>query len=297
MEEESNEKFDELLTHMAGAAGGIEPLLSMFFSFLHRKTDFYVQFVPQQGRIYKMGFPVGEAENMCLKAFRSFPYKEYPKKLTDEKKPNNLLEPKATPVKKLATKSGTAVNSNTLPLVSDGTSKQVPIGNGGIGPNYYWTQTLKDVTLYVDIAKAIRGKDVKCIMTPTKLSLQVKEEKILDGKLDDTIAVEDSMWTISSTGDTDLPQVVISLEKCRKTWWKSVIEGHPEIDTSKVLLFNIRACKQPSILFRHLLQVDSTQNISEYDEATQAAIRKIIDPEDHARAARKGTVHMTLTIF
>mmetsp|Transcript_17717 Transcript_17717/g.39784 ORF Transcript_17717/g.39784 Transcript_17717/m.39784 type:complete len:88 (+) Transcript_17717:1-264(+) len=53
----------------------------------------------------------------------------------------------------------------------------------------------------------------------------------------------------------DDSQIVITLEKTRKTWWKHVIEGHPEIDTTKV---------------------DSSQNISEYDETTQATIRKIM---------------------
>jgi hypothetical protein len=29
-------------------------------------------------------------------------------------------------------------------------------------------------------------------------------------------------------------EVIVTLEKRRKTWWKHVIVGHPEIDTSKV---------------------------------------------------------------
>ena len=35
---------DEMLMMMASKMGGIEPLLHTFFSFLHRKTDFYIQY-------------------------------------------------------------------------------------------------------------------------------------------------------------------------------------------------------------------------------------------------------------
>jgi hypothetical protein len=44
---------------------------------------------------------------------------------------------------------------------------------------------------------------------------------------------------------------VITLEKVVKTWWSCVIEGHSEIDTSKV---------------------DSTCKVGDYDEETQVYI-------------------------
>ena len=49
--------------------------------------------------------------------------------------------------------------------------------------------------------------------------------------------------------------LVISFEKAVETWWPCVIKGHAEIDTQKV---------------------DSTKRVEEYDEETQAAIRKIM---------------------
>ena len=39
-----------------------------------------------------------------------------------------------------------------------------------------------------------------------------------------------------------------------ETWWKSVVVGDPEIDTTKV---------------------DSVRHVSEYDEETQAGIQKV----------------------
>lgn len=35
-------------------------------------------------------------------------------------------------------------------------------------------------------------------------------------------------------------EIVIILEKTKKTWWKSVIVGHPEIDTTKVMFDMMR---------------------------------------------------------
>ena len=35
-------------------------------------------------------------------------------------------------------------------------------------------------------------------------------------------------------------EIVIILEKTKKTWWKSVIVGHSEIDTSKVMIHWIK---------------------------------------------------------
>jgi hypothetical protein len=132
--------------------------------------------------------------------------------------------------------------------------KQIPIGNGGIGPNYYWTQSLQDLTIYVDVPVGTRGKDIKCFIEPKKLYLSANGEMLIDGFFEEAIRVDESMWTLNIAANS-IPQVVITLDKGRKTWWKHIIQGHPEIDTNKV---------------------DSSQKIDEYDDSTQAAIRKIM---------------------
>lgn len=70
-------RFDDVLMTMAGQAGSLEALLSIFFSFLHRQTDFYVTFDPSKTGRASMGFPAGAAEKLLLRAFRAFPYKPY----------------------------------------------------------------------------------------------------------------------------------------------------------------------------------------------------------------------------
>jgi hypothetical protein len=67
---------------------------------------------------------------------------------------------------------------------------------------------------------------------------------VLSGALPYAVKREGSLWNI----DSDTGTVVITLEKVVKTWWSCVIEGHIEIDTSKV---------------------DSTCKVGDYDEETQ----------------------------
>ncbi len=129
--------------------------------------------------------------------------------------------------------------------------KQIPIGNGGICDKYFWTQSLYETTVYIDVPEGTRGKDIDCKITASKLSLRLKGQKeyLINGELDAKVKT-DSMWTID-----DRKTVVITLDKCVETWWGTVIKGDPEIDTQRV---------------------DSTKKVSDYDDETQGAIRKIM---------------------
>ncbi|CAM9267417.1 unnamed protein product [Discosporangium mesarthrocarpum] len=288
-------RFDEVLMTMAGQTGGVEALLSTFFSFLHRNTDFYVTFDAATTLQASMGFPKGKAEAIVLNTFRSFPYKEYrdgikpgPSESSDCKGRKNPEEVTTTrpdnkgnkdhPVTTVSDRpSESGIARNTFPLRTASSSeqsqpphdggpsstggltvrytedgKQIPIGNGGVTPTYYWTQTLYEATVYADVPKGTRSSDVTCQIGPRKLYLRLKGEgePIIDGDMPGTVSRDGSLWSLVD-GNT----VVISLEKSQKTWWKSVVEGDPEIDATKV---------------------DSTSKISDYDDQTQGAIRKIM---------------------
>ena len=92
--EGGNERYDDVFMGLAQQHGGIQPLLQSFFGFLHRRTDFYVEF--PAGSQASMGFPPGRAEKMVrlvynfylhqqylltncqvIDTFRSFPMKRY----------------------------------------------------------------------------------------------------------------------------------------------------------------------------------------------------------------------------
>jgi hypothetical protein len=138
------------------------------------------------------------------------------------------------------------------------------------------TQTLDEVTVYVNLPRRVSGKQMKVALLPRHVTVMIAEGEgagttYLSGELDEAIRVDESMWTLSSSssssssgaaaaapgeGRTGAPsQVILTLEKAQKTWWRRVVAGGAEIDTSKV---------------------DSTQKISDYDLQTQSAIRKIM---------------------
>merc|ERR1719230_295187 len=84
---------------------------------------------------------------------------------------------------------------------------------------------------------------------PTRLTVKANEKTCLSGKLHEKVTCDQCMWHL------DDGKVIISLEKQRQTWWKCVLEGDKEIDTTKV---------------------ESTRTMDEYDGETQGAIRKIM---------------------
>jgi hypothetical protein len=270
--EDMNE-YDTLFMEIAGRSGGLDKLLDNFFGFLHRRTDFYVTLDKTDDNA-KMGFPEGVAEQMVLRTMNKYNFKKYalekqkyeqqsPSSSSSSSSSSSKLSPSSSSSSSSSSSNSTVIDINPQSAPSSSSSlavryseegKQIPIGNGGIGPNYYWTQTLQDLTVYVDVPVGCRGRDIKCFIEAKKLFLSADGQVMIDGFFEEAIKVDESMWTLNIAANS-IPQVVITLDKGRKTWWKHIIQGHPEIDTSKV---------------------DSSQKIDEYDDSTQAAIRKIM---------------------
>lgn len=143
--------------------------------------------------------------------------------------------------------------TQTIPTTTAGL--QIPIGNGGSGPNYKWTQTMNDITIYLDAPLGTRGKNVTCDVKFASIYCALKTfngTTLLSGNFpaNETVDVKETVWTLDDDGC-----IVIVLAKKRETWWTCVVQGHLEIDTSLV---------------------DSTRKISEYDNATQGSIRKVM---------------------
>jgi hypothetical protein len=72
------QKFEAPLIALANLAGGdLRKLLHAFFSFLHRRTDFYCIMPNEEGNIGGgMGFREGQAEQILLASFRQFPLRK-----------------------------------------------------------------------------------------------------------------------------------------------------------------------------------------------------------------------------
>jgi hypothetical protein len=96
--------------------------------------------------------------------------------------------------------------------------KQIPIGNGGIGKNYWWTQTLEEVTVYVEVPKGTKGKDVHVKMSSCTLEVGLKaNDFMISGDLGGKIKLDESMWNLESN-----EVIVISMLKSIQTWWTCV---------------------------------------------------------------------------
>ena len=281
--------MDAPLIDLANKSGGdLRRLLFAFFSFLHRRTDFYV--VPneediKEGVPLKMGFREGDAEKLLLAAFRQFPLRKMPRmgtidttnkssaKETPPVEHTSVLEakvshtaeeeeksPAASMSEEMSEKESAPVNSATNPMdeiryTEEGL--QVPVGNGGSTKRYKWTQTIDETSVLVAVPKGTKGKDLLVSLKPSSITVRMKkavegEDKprtLLEGDLVEKIRIDESTWSLEGG------VLLLTLDKLKKTWWDTVLIGDEKIDTTLV---------------------DSRRRIDEYDESTQGAIRKIL---------------------
>lgn len=278
------DRMDAPLIALANQSGGdLRKLMFMFFSFLHRRTDFYAIHHEDDVRDnvpVKMGFKEGDAEKMLLAAFRQFPLRKMPRQgggagagagvggganaARQEQQPKKQAakaESKAKTTvssepKQPATAETTMSSAMSKVQLTD-EGKQIPVGNGGSTSRYQWTQTVEEVTVAAALPEGTKGKDLDIVMKPSSLSVKMKrpakegEEPptILEGTLSQKIRMDDSTWSLEGG------VLLLTLEKVVKTWWKTVLEGDDEIDTD---------------------MVDSTRHISSYEEQTQGMIRKCL---------------------
>ncbi len=264
-------KYDDIYANIAAGCGGIQPLLDSFFGFLSRRTDFYV--AVDDNVKSDMGFPKGVAKAMLLKSFEKYPMQYYSPPSSSSAESTNTRESNANsstalpapPLSSTSSSSSTkevastkqkssssevtsnggnakttassssASSSSKLPSIQYSESgKQIPIGNGGIADTYYWSQTLKEATVYVDVPSGTRGKQINCIIDKKSLILKVNDVTLIEGALDEVVRTDESLWNLNSDSKSGRSQVIITLEKTRPTWWSRIIVGHPEIDCTKV---------------------------------------------------------------
>lgn len=286
-----------MLLNVAQMAGGLDPLMRVFFGFLHKRTDFY-NVIPEDVGAAKLGFREGAARRMVLQAFEAYPFKDLSgaplnlvhsagpprppssadgarrasampaaaaaaaeegaakekKRAAAQNQKQQQKESEKKPEKKTEKKSELSTLATEVELTEDG--KQLPIaGNGGVTDRYYWHQSLQELTVYVQLPAGSQVKDIQCSIKAKGLCVRLAgaESAVLEGSYPapERVKADESLWSFEGATDT----LVLSLEKTRETWWDSILEGEPAIDTT---------------------QVDSTRAIDEYDESTQAGIRKVM---------------------
>jgi len=236
----NDDEIDALLMPLASRCKGVEELLDVFFGFMNRRTDFYVV-IPPHEKNASMGFSPGQSEKMVLNQFRKRPFRQ-------------LETSKQSPIEisKKPDVAGTRENSASKDLVTyNEKGDQVPIGNGGMTDRYWWIQSLQDVTITICLSPNTPASDIKCLIKPNEISISVPSRVLLHGTYPERVRPGDCFWSVDRESDA----LVVTLEKVRETWWNCVVEGDPCIDTQKV---------------------DSSKRVDEYDEKTQAAIRKVM---------------------
>eukprot|EP01084_Bolivina_argentea_P130459 230297_1 len=255
------ERFDGMFLNCAQQMQGIDPLMECFFGFLRRKTDFY------------RGVPLEMAENKVISVLRAQAkiieeeelYRKKKKaqeelrRKKEQKKKDAELE--ATKMASKKCQDGDDDESNVIEMGEDGSydstqqknskakkdtmvmpnEEQVkdkeedsglqPEGNGGKTDTYVWTQTLGELSLTVPVPPGTKSRDVVCNITSKKLKVGMKGQPlIVDGELYKKVIVDDSFWTLEDSKD-----ISIILQKDNKMeWWRYVIKGDAEIDTTKV---------------------------------------------------------------
>ncbi|GIY98488.1 nuclear migration protein nudC [Caerostris extrusa] len=246
----SEEKFDGILLALAQQhEGGVIDLLDTLFSFLLRKTDFFV------------GGGPGAARNMLLDTFQKYENKgldEQKKKeqekeemerkrkeriarkrkeeeeekmdlgndnrvteLTDEEAAElqrEMDEKAKVKESKVQENGGEELPNKPAAEDEDEADKGKISPNAGNGcdlPNYKWTQTLSELELKVPIPANFKVKARDLVVNIEKKQLKVGlkgHTPIIDGELEHQIKVEECCWIME-----DSKTIAITMEKVNKS--------------------------------------------------------------------------------
>ncbi|KAM4794970.1 nuclear migration protein nudC [Rhinophrynus dorsalis] len=261
-----DERFDGMLLAMAQQhEGGVQELVNTFFSFLRRKTDFFIG--GESGAAEKLIHESFIHHNRLATAARAQKEAEQRERelarqdrvakqkamepgvpriteLTDEEAERlqkQIDQSKAKDIdqetfqveteKKLESQKGEEEEEEEDE--KDKGKLKPNAGNGADLPNYRWTQTLSEVDLAVPfpISFRLKGKDVQVEIKKRRLTIGLRgQNPVLDGELYNDVKVEECSWLIE-----DGKVVTVHLEKINTMeWWSRIVLTDPEINTKKI---------------------------------------------------------------
>jgi len=282
-----DERFDGFFMQVAQQAGGIDNILDAFFGFLNRKTDFFsgaeegkarslvnvhlekwmVEGRKKREEDKEKHLAADKARKQLEQkkkeaAEREWAEKQAAKKVED--RITEVVEEPAVPEKKEeeAPAQDTSTEEKKADEEDDGPP---PVGNGGTNEFYTWTQTLATVEVFVPVKPGTKAKQLTIDITGSKMKVGMKgEAPLFEGSLHAKIKADDTMWLIE-----DSQLVHITLEKFDgMAWWPTVVKGHPEIDTKKI--------------------VPENSKLSDLDGETRQTVEKMMY-DQRAKAAGKPT--------
>jgi hypothetical protein len=136
---------------------------------------------------------------------------------------------------------------------------EIPVGNGGRTDKYVWTQTLKDLTVTVQLPANTVGRNLIVEIEPNSIKILNKLDKsiALQGELYDGIESSTATWTLEQEKGLQTKTLTMYLPKVHKmAWWNCVIKGDPEINTQKI--------------------VPENSNLSDLDGDTRSTVEKMM---------------------
>lgn len=295
--------------------GDLRQLMFAYFSFLNRRTDFYLVPHPedvQEGLPAKMGFVEGDAEKLLLAAFRQFPLRRIPKgadvkaskatKATNSKKSESSSPSKSD---NLGNKSKKEIQSNdntSSSSSSDSSNKEKKTGsmeenvktndpaskndNNEDEEDKNIASNMKGIRyneegLQIPIGNGGSTPQYKWTQTLDEATVMIGVPKTFRGK-DFDVSMTPSKLSVK--GKKSLPG-----EKTPRTFLEGTLTEKIRVDESTWTLENgvmmLGLNKSAKKFWKTVLTgdeeidtelVDSRTHISDYDDATQAQFRKII---------------------
>eukprot|EP01134_Creolimax_fragrantissima_P004933 CFRG4933T1 len=264
-----SDSFDGVLMSVAQQHDGIDALLTTFFSFLQRKTDFFTaasekdifnaikKVVNEQKAISNRTQQKEKATKPSTANSHEPKAVSAPSVSLDEGPKTVELSDKEEPT---AGAKGTSAPPSTVPKVAELTEdgkKKANSGNGGSTDKYTWTQTLDDVEVRVPLPVApdtmVKGKEVVVSIQKKHIKVGLRGEPLyIDADLEADLKSEDCFWTIE-----DRSVVVLNLQKLKGMgWWSRVCTDEEEIDTKTV---------EPE-----------TSNLNDLDGSTRGMVEKMM---------------------
>lgn len=224
------DKFDGILTQMLNDKGGYEGFFENIFSFLRRRTDFFAKSKEGEGIIAAAG---------KRQADLYFSNKKQAEELQKSKK--TQPEPKQAQQKEVLHTEEPKKNTEKdeeekAPEASEGSKIAPNKGNGSSTTDYYWTQTLEEVSVQIPLQSSDNKKALS-------IELGIKSCKIMrkDGTrvyVDDEwcgkIHVDESSWVIVDDEKGKTLQLSLLKWKNDTLWWDCLVKKEPKIDTQKV---------------------------------------------------------------
>jgi hypothetical protein len=125
--------------------------------------------------------------------------------------------------------------------------------HGSKTDKYSWSQTLSEVTVTIPLPSGTRAKDLETKITGTDFSIALKgKSTIVSGKFKKSIKPSETDWQLEDGN------LIVYLHKFGKQeWWSCVLDGEPEIDTTKI-------------------QPEATSNLSDLDGETRGVVEKMM---------------------